>query len=64
MKGEENCIMRSSIICTIDEILLVRMGEMRNIYKILVVKTEGKRSLGRFSRRGEYNIRMDLRDRV
>jgi hypothetical protein len=37
------------------------MGEMRNAYKILVGKPQGKRRL-RTSRHGwEYNIRMDLR---
>jgi hypothetical protein len=37
------------------------MGEMRNKYKILVEKSEGKRPLGRPMRRGGY-IRMDLWD--
>jgi hypothetical protein len=55
----ENCIMRSSVMCTIHHILLIIlrrmrwmghaacMGEMRNSYKILVRKPEGKRPLGR-----------------
>jgi hypothetical protein len=34
-----------------------RMGEMRNTYKILVGKPEGKRPLGRPRRRWEDNIR-------
>jgi hypothetical protein len=34
---------------------------MRNAYKILVGKPEGKRPLGRHRRRWEDNIRMDLR---
>jgi hypothetical protein len=34
---------------------------MRNVYKILVVKPEGKRPFGRPRRRWEDNIRMDLR---
>jgi hypothetical protein len=38
------------------------MGEMRNAYKILVRKTERKRSIGRLSRRLEDNIRIDLRE--
>jgi hypothetical protein len=38
----------------------VRMGEMRNVYTILVGEPEGKRQLG--ERRWEDNIRMDLRE--
>jgi hypothetical protein len=38
----------------------VRMGEMRNAYKILVQKPEGKRAFGRLRRRCENIIRMDL----
>jgi hypothetical protein len=38
------------------------MGEMRNVYKILVGKPEGKRPLGRTNRRWEDNIRIDLRE--
>jgi hypothetical protein len=37
------------------------MGELRNAYKILVGKPEGKRPLGRNKRRWEDNIKMDLR---
>jgi hypothetical protein len=36
--------------------LIARMGEMRNAYKILVGKPEGKRPLGRPRRRWEDNI--------
>jgi hypothetical protein len=32
------------------------MGEMRNVYKILLEKPEGKRPLGRLRHRLEYNI--------
>jgi hypothetical protein len=39
---------------------VARMGEERKLYKILVEKLEGKRSLGRQRRRREYAIRMDL----
>jgi hypothetical protein len=39
-----------------------RMGEMRNSYKILVEKPEGKRPLGNPRRRWEGNIKMDLRE--
>jgi hypothetical protein len=35
-------------------------GEKRNAYKILVGKPEGKRPLGRPSRRWEDNIKIDL----
>jgi hypothetical protein len=34
--------------------------EMRNAYKISVGRPEGKRTLGRPTRRWENNIRMDL----
>jgi hypothetical protein len=37
------------------------MKEMRNAYKILVGKPEGKRPLGRRRRRWVDNIKMDLR---
>jgi hypothetical protein len=36
------------------------MGEMRNAYKILVERPEGKTPLGRPRRRWEDNIIMDL----
>jgi hypothetical protein len=36
------------------------MGEKRNAYRVLVLKPEGKRPLGRPRRRLVYNIRMDL----
>jgi hypothetical protein len=39
-----------------------RMGEMRNVYKILVGKSDGERPLGRPGRTREDNIRMDLRE--
>jgi hypothetical protein len=37
-------------------------GEMRNAYRILEGKREGKRPLGRPGRRWEDNIKMDLRE--
>jgi hypothetical protein len=40
---------------------VARMGEKRNVYRILVGKLEGKRPLGRPRRRWENNIRMDLK---
>jgi hypothetical protein len=36
------------------------MGEDKGVHSVLVVKPEGKRSLGRPRRRWEYNIKMDL----
>jgi hypothetical protein len=36
------------------------MGEKRNVYRLLVGKPEGKRSLGRPRRRQIDNIKMDL----
>jgi hypothetical protein len=38
------------------------MGEMRNMYKIVVGEPEGMRPLERTRRRWEDNIRIDLRD--
>jgi hypothetical protein len=40
---------------------VARKREMRNAYRILVRKPEGKKPLGRPRRRCEDNIRMDLR---
>jgi hypothetical protein len=39
---------------------VARMGEKRNVYRLLVGKPEGKRPLGRPSRRWIDNIKMDL----
>jgi hypothetical protein len=41
---------------------VARMGEKRNVYRILVGKLQGKRPLGRPRRRWEDNITMNLRD--
>jgi hypothetical protein len=41
---------------------VARMVEMRNSYKILVGKPEGKRLLGRYRRRWDNSIRLDHRD--
>jgi len=41
---------------------LARMGEMRNVFKILVGKLEGKKPLERTRRTWVDNIRMDIRE--
>ena len=38
------------------------MGERRGVYRVLVVRPEGKRPLGRPRRRWEDNIKMDLQE--
>ena len=38
------------------------MGERRGVYRVLVGKPEGKRPLGRPSRRWEVNIKMELQE--
>ena len=39
---------------------VARMGDMRVVYRVLVVKSEGRRPLVRTRRRWEYNIKMHL----
>jgi hypothetical protein len=39
---------------------VARMGENRNVYRLLVEKPKGKRPLGRLRRRWVDNIRMDI----
>ena len=41
---------------------MARMGQGRGVYRVLVGKPEGKRSLGRPRRRWEDNIKMDLQE--
>jgi hypothetical protein len=41
---------------------VARVGEERKVYKVLVVKPEGNRPLGRPRRRWEDGVRMDLRE--
>jgi hypothetical protein len=41
---------------------VARMGEDRNVYRVLMGKPEGKRPLERPRRRWEDGIRMDLRE--
>jgi hypothetical protein len=38
------------------------MGEGRGVYRVLLGRPEGKRPLGRPTRRGEDNIKIDLRE--
>ena len=40
---------------------VARMGERRDVYRVLVGKPEGKRPLARPRRRWEDNIKMDLK---
>jgi hypothetical protein len=40
---------------------MARMGEGRNVYRVLVGKPEGKRPLERPTRRWEDEIKTDLR---
>jgi hypothetical protein len=41
---------------------VARMGEERNVYRVLMGKPEGKKPLGRPRHRWEDRIRMDLRE--
>ena len=41
---------------------VARMGERRDVYRVLVGKPEGRRPLGRPRRRWEDNIKMDLQE--
>ena len=41
---------------------MARMGEGRGVYRILMVKPEGKRPMGKPRRRWEDNIEMDLQE--
>jgi hypothetical protein len=41
---------------------VARMGEERNVYRVLIGKPEGKRPLGRPRHKWENGIRMDLRE--
>jgi hypothetical protein len=42
---------------------VARIGEKRNAYRILVVKPEGRRLLGRLRRRWMDNVKIDLREK-
>jgi len=41
---------------------VARIGERRGVYRVLVGKSEGKRPFGRYERRWENNIKMDLQE--
>ena len=41
---------------------MARMGEGRDVHRVVVGKPEGKRPLGRPRRRWEDNIKMDLQE--
>jgi hypothetical protein len=41
---------------------VARMGEGRNVYRVLMGKPEGRRPLERPRRRGEKEIKLELRD--
>jgi hypothetical protein len=41
---------------------VARMGEMRDVYRVLVGKLAGKRLLSRPKRRWEHNIKVDLQE--
>ena len=43
---------------------VARIGQRREVYRVLVGETEGKRPLGRPRRRREANIKMDLQEVV
>jgi hypothetical protein len=43
---------------------VVRMGERRGVYRVLVEKPEGKRTLGRPRHRWENSIKMDFQEVV
>ena len=41
-------------------VYVARMGERRDVYRVVVEKPEGKRPLGRPRRRWEDNIKLDF----
>jgi hypothetical protein len=46
----------------LSSVTVVRMGERRGVYRVLVGKPEGKRQLARPRRRWEDNIKLDLQE--
>jgi hypothetical protein len=63
---EEKCVMRIFIICVLGQTLLgfvghvAYMGEMRNTFKILVRKREGKTIHGRHKHEWEDTVKMNF----
>ena len=41
---------------------VARMGGRQGVYRVLVVRPEGKRSLGRHKRRWEDNIKINIQE--
>jgi len=41
---------------------VARMGDRQGVYRVLVVRPEGKRSLGRHKRRWEDDIKTDIQE--
>jgi hypothetical protein len=41
---------------------VARIGKRRGVYRVVAVKPEGRRPLGRLRLRWEDNIKMDLRE--
>ena len=50
------------IFHSLDLVYVARMGEEREVYRVLVAKPEGKRPLGRPRRRWVDNIRKNLQE--
>jgi hypothetical protein len=70
VRNYRNCSLPQILLCKSSQVKsrrmrwaghVARMGEERNVFKVLVGKPEGKRPLGRPRRRWENGIRMDLR---
>jgi hypothetical protein len=67
MDHGENCIMINFTACILHLMDVMGRtcgthGEGKGVYRVLVGRAEGKRPLGRPRRRGEDNIKMDLRE--
>jgi hypothetical protein len=60
MKSFMICTPRT--LCSSDQSKEVKMGEMRNAYRILVGKLQGKRPLRRLMHGWEDNNKMDVKE--